>query len=212
MLKKVAGAGVILFALTWVIVWGLHRFGVIDRFAFTWEAFATLATGGLAVMGAAWIGHKQVTITERQTDITERQVGIAARQARIEMLTLQAQMYDRRIAVYRAIQDYMGLQWSDKLTPDTEVSKNFYIALEGASFLFPEPVQQKIRTLHILIRKQFAVRREIYRIEKNNQVAGDEIQDRLDNYSDAIDQEFQDLTQMITRYMRIDEFEADTAE
>ncbi|MEK7454723.1 MAG: hypothetical protein AABZ76_07345 [Pseudomonadota bacterium] len=212
MLKKLGGAGVILFALTWVTVWGLHELDIIDRFRFTWEAFATLATGGLAVLGAMWIGYHQLAITKQQTLITERQVGIAGRQARIEMLNLQAQMYDRRIAVYRAIQDYMGLQWSDKLTPDSEVSKNFYVALEGSAFLFPEAVQQKIRVLHIAIRQQFAVRRTIYKLEKDNQEVGDHVQDKLDRLSDTISEAFEELTEMITRYMRIDEFEADTAE
>lgn len=206
---KVGGVIITLIAIAWVAVWGLHELEIIDRLKFTWEAFATLMTGGLAVAGAAWIGIKQVGITERQANITERQSDIAARQVKLELLTLQSQLYDRRIVIFKAVKDYMAEQWGEKMEPDQAVSREFYLALESSAFLFGPDVQQKMRDLHTKMRKHFAYRRVVARAEKRNDVLSEDEINSGYSLIDGVTEDFETLTNLIMRYMRLDEHSAD---
>lgn len=61
----------------------------------SWEAFATMITGALAVYAAFRVGLKQVDIQNRQAKIQERLSAIEERK-------LRSDLFDRRIAVYEA--------------------------------------------------------------------------------------------------------------
>ncbi len=61
--------------------------------AFTWEAFAALVTGGVAVYAAYRIGQRQSKIIERQV--------------LLQHLTLRHELFDRRFAVYQAALDWL---------------------------------------------------------------------------------------------------------
>ena len=58
--------------------------------SFSWEAFATLTTGLLAVGGAIVIAKLQMHILTRQTEIADRQTDIAAGQAELERVKLRS--------------------------------------------------------------------------------------------------------------------------
>lgn len=111
----------------------------VDWSKFSWEAFATLATGFAAVAGAIVIGRRQLAINERQ-------IVVAARQARAEELALRAELFDRRLAVYRAVKAYLrhaGSLRTDSL-PDVEVWQKFAEEMEQAQFLFDGSTQQRL--------------------------------------------------------------------
>ena len=80
---------------------------LIDWGAFTWEAFATLATGLAAVAGAVWVGSRQMNIAYAQTRISLKQTAILDRQNRLEESKLRAELFDRRMLVYEATADFL---------------------------------------------------------------------------------------------------------
>lgn len=67
----------------------------IDFTRLTWEAFATLVTGALAVLGAFKIGM--------------RQAAIQGRQVALQQLELRRLLFDQRLPVYRATTAWLSL-------------------------------------------------------------------------------------------------------
>lgn len=113
---------------------------MIDWSAFTWEAFATLATGFLAVGAAIYVGRRQTGIAERQTRIQAEQVALAD-------LTLRAGLFDRRLAVYRTTFDFVGHVVTHAERPTRELERSFLDARSQASFLFFDPVRQELKQI-----------------------------------------------------------------
>lgn len=106
---------------------------LIDWAGFTWEAFATLWTGGLAVAGATIVGMRQAAISAQQTKILSRQVAVAE-------IGLRHELFDRRWSVFdatRAILSHIIL--NDKIT-DNELMLNFRVAVGESVFLYREEV------------------------------------------------------------------------
>ena len=121
----------------------------IDWFAFTWEAFATLVTGGFAVVAAYLIGRKQMAILARQADIQAKQV-------ELQSLQLRANLFDRRIKVYDATFEWLrviaaqGYMPGDHelTTPETrEIEFAFYRAIYASQLLFGRGIYDKLETL-----------------------------------------------------------------
>jgi hypothetical protein len=93
---------------------------------FTWEAFATLATGLAAVVAAYLIGRRQVQIQQAQTHLQER--------------SLRFQLLDRRYSVFdRAEALLLEIERTAK-GPSRECERNFLIAKGEARFLFDDSV------------------------------------------------------------------------
>lgn len=95
---------------------------------FSWDAFATLITGALVVVGAVWVGLRQTKILERQVKLDE--------------LTLRKDLFEKRAAVFEATSNFMGfmLREADYPEPDLEIA---YIHAMGQSrFLFPLAVHE----------------------------------------------------------------------
>lgn len=112
---------------------GKNRTDVIDWSAFSWEAFATLATGLAAVAGAIVIGLKQVRITGRQTAILNQQ-------AELEKKRLAHDLYDRRYKVFEttALMLHGMLGGIDPV--QKKVQNDFLVALVESRFLFEPAV------------------------------------------------------------------------
>lgn len=132
-----AGVGAVITGLS---VWGMDKLGWIDRWAFDWQSFSTLATGGAAVIGAIWIGSRQSAITLQQTAIAHRQADIMAMQTQIQRATLSGEFYDRRITILRNVRNYYALSHNsdEQITAiDTdELTIAMLDAAESAAFLF----------------------------------------------------------------------------
>lgn len=86
--------------VTGAAIWSMDKLGWIDRWAFEWGDFATLVTGGVAAIGAIWIGRKQ-------TKIAERQVAIMDRQILLDENNLKAELFERRLETYKITVDFL---------------------------------------------------------------------------------------------------------
>jgi hypothetical protein len=109
----------------------------IDWAAFSWEAFAALATGAGAVAGATWVGLRQVGISRRQTEILDRQV-------ELEEAKLRAEMFDRRLQTYEAAADFLlnlGRQPNEDDGQELRISR-FAQKLRESQFLFESRVYE----------------------------------------------------------------------
>jgi hypothetical protein len=126
----------------------------IDWCGFTWEAFATLAAGGAAVGGATLIGLRQLRVTAQQAEIADRQATVMSRQAdilehqvQVDRAKLRADLFDRRLAVFKAckayIRDAMTIRVDFEPTP--AVWRELADQLEQAEFLFAGDVRSRLR-------------------------------------------------------------------
>ena len=100
--------------------------GLIDWCAVTWEAFATLVTGFLAVGGAFLIGRMQMKIQEKQVGLQD--------------LALRSDLFERRYSVYERVRDLIILAMRLVENPDRETEQKFLAAKGEAKFLFDDAV------------------------------------------------------------------------
>lgn len=124
---------------------------------FTWEAFATVATGILAVAAAAWVGRRQADIAARQTDILARQVAL-------DELKLRTDLFDRRMVVYVATERLLARVLTEFDEKEREVERAFVLAMDQAGFLFRPAVKVELRAIY----KKF----RLYRATQKRLLAG----------------------------------------
>lgn len=132
------------------------QMGWINRWKFDWPSFATLATGAAAVIGAVWIGTKQVGITNEQVRIADRQSEIMAAQANImqqqvdiQHITLKSELYDKRIKVFTEIRDYAQTLSNPGMKINLEIKDSLLIALESCKFLFDDEIYEKACRIYV---------------------------------------------------------------
>ena len=104
--------------------------GLIDWCAFTWEAFATLVTGLLAVGGASLIGFGQMKIQEKQVDLQD--------------LALRSDLFERRYSVYERVREFVVEICQTADSPEWETQQNFFVAKGEAKFLFDDKVVEGV--------------------------------------------------------------------
>lgn len=128
----------------------------------TWEGFATLTTGILAVGGAVYVGAKQAKIAKAQTEILSRQTDIGERAVRVDA-------FDRRMAVFKASSNWLSYiettgnvpgMTQDRSYPEgheqafwkhgAEQQRAFITGMEEARFLFHPRVHEELERLHLL--------------------------------------------------------------
>ena len=93
---------------------------------FSWEAFATLATGLSAVLAAVYVARKQ-------SEIQKAQVGL-------QSLALRSDLFDRRYGVYDRVQNFIGEIVRTADSPGRDIEQQFLIAKGEAKFLFDATV------------------------------------------------------------------------
>lgn len=100
-----------------------------------WQAWATLATGIMAVIGAVIVGLRQVKISERQTAILDRQAGI-------EEAKLRADLFERRMETYEVTVDFLSnMSMVTQIDPaHTERWRAFREKVRESRFLFRDSV------------------------------------------------------------------------
>jgi hypothetical protein len=113
---------------------------MINWSAFTWDAFATLLTGILAVGAAFFVGRRQVEISNKQNSILSEQ-------ARLSALTYRSDLFEHRFEVYDATSRFLGTIIAHADRPDVEVERRFLIALDRSKFLFAPEVTESLRTI-----------------------------------------------------------------
>ncbi len=101
-------------------------FTSVEWSAFSWEAFATLTTGFLAVGGAIAVGLRQTRILERQTTLQEQSV--------------RSDIFDRRYKVFERVERFLLEICQSADDPTKETERDFLISMGEARFLFSETV------------------------------------------------------------------------
>jgi len=123
---------------------------------FTWEAFATLTAGCGAVGGATWVGLRQLRVTAQQASIADRQASVMSRQAdilehqvQVDRAKLRADLFDRRLAVYKASKAYIrdAMTVRADFDPNPEVWTELTLQLEQAEFLFAGDVRSRLQSV-----------------------------------------------------------------
>jgi hypothetical protein len=113
-----------------------------------WQAWATLATGILAVGAAIFVGLRQMKISSRQNDILDRQALISHRQteildrqAGIEEAKLKAELFDRRLQTFEVTADFLlhlGSMPADDRPVHKERWDKFVEKYRESQFLFSD--------------------------------------------------------------------------
>ncbi|MBA4163506.1 MAG: hypothetical protein C0510_02555 [Erythrobacter sp.] len=106
---------------------------MIDWDAFSWEAFATLVTGVVAVAAAFVVGRRQLTIHEQQT--------------RLQELELRSDLFDRRYAVYEKVRQFLLYIMQHAQYPELELEQSFLTAMGESKFLFGDKVQGALQEI-----------------------------------------------------------------
>ena len=91
--------------------------------AFTWEAFATLFTGLAAVVGAVYIGHRQLRISE---------------------LTVRTELFDKRFEYYKLFEKYLSAVRSTEGEISLELQNEFLAESRKAELIFPTKITPEI--------------------------------------------------------------------
>ena len=104
--------------------------------AFTWEAFATLTSGALAVGAAGGVAYFQTRISKRQTDILDEQRKIAAEQVALESLKLRSELFQERMKIYNSTLTWLSVISVDARTPTFDEDAAFINGLRSSRFLF----------------------------------------------------------------------------
>jgi len=163
-------------------------------FIIAWDAWATLAAGSAAVVGAYRIGLRQIATAERQSEIANRQV-------EQQRLQLRAELYDRRVAVYSAIREY-GFRASTGNPVPAEIQRSFYEALNGSRFLFGAELQAWVQELHsVAVRLQVAMER----LTRANSPITDKMIDAVEERQDELSAILKELDSRFAAYLGFEE-------
>ncbi|MEK7454755.1 MAG: hypothetical protein AABZ76_07510 [Pseudomonadota bacterium] len=131
------GNGMAAVAVTIFVLYILdYQLGWIDCWAFEWNDFATLVTGGIAAIAAMIIGTKQVAITREQVHIANRQGIIMDRQTQIQLLMLKNSMLDRRLSLYKDVMDYATLSHVPIDSDRNKLRSKALSGMQNANFVF----------------------------------------------------------------------------
>lgn len=165
-------------------------------FAIAWDAWATLAAGSAAVVGAYRIGLRQIATAERQTEIANRQVDQ-------QRLQIRADLYDRRVAVYSAIREYAYRASTGNVVP-SDVQRSFFEALNGSRFLFGAELQGWVQELHtVAVRLQVANER----ITRTHGAVTDEMLTAVEQRHDQLNAILSELDTRFAAYLGFEELE-----
>ena len=102
---------------------------MINWSQFSWEAFATLVTGALAVAAAWWVGRNQIKIQHRQIKLIENDL-------KIQLLETRTDCVNDMREIYHA--------WMQNAKLTLEEMYKFHKLLERAQLLFPPQISKKL--------------------------------------------------------------------
>lgn len=112
----------------------------IDWCGMTWEAFATLAAGAAAVIGATIIGIKQTRILDSQN--------------RLERLRLKSELFDKRYRVFVEFGVFLDIAATGPANEVQKVIEGTRQNVERSIFLFDHSVYVALSPLFELGQKQ----------------------------------------------------------
>lgn len=111
---------------------------------FSWEAFATLTGGILAVVAALAVGIRQTQISRDQTTILARQVHLAELEQKIAL-------YDKRMEIFHSANDFLVEVLHHTGSPPPETRNDYLKCLNLSRFLFSPALFNKLNEIwHIV--------------------------------------------------------------
>jgi hypothetical protein len=177
------------------------------HYVIDWSAWATLVVGIAAVIGAFVIGLRQVGIAARQADITfrqaeimDRQTDIAERQAETERTRLRAELYDRRVVVLTAIENYLSSMSTNRGVPPSDVSDRLYRSMSIAPFLLGEDAEILCRKL---INTAAILRYATDLLDSRGSDSDEELIERVMNIYYEVDLLRSELRDLMNKYLNL---------
>jgi hypothetical protein len=141
--------------LAMMAVVGVLASGMSLLHDFPWDALATLLAGVAAVIGAVYIGKRQMAISrgqnkilERQADIASRQADILAQQVQLESLKLRSELFERRFKVFEATHAFLIAAYNGEDMTGHQATIDFKRARDEGRFLFDERVSTELEEVH----------------------------------------------------------------
>lgn len=130
----------------------INCFGTSEAYATIIAALIGLIGGLAAVGGAIWVAGRQSTILQKQTEIASRMV-------EIEEMKLKTDLYDRRIEVFSAMREVLGIVARSGRVPGYERTAGgdifanaeflrFQNAMGAAQFLFGGATRKSIEDIY----------------------------------------------------------------
>ena len=157
--------------------------------SFSWEAFATLATGLTAVGAAVYIGRKQTEIQKKQADI--------------QLQAIRADLFERRLENYETVRDLINslLRNADEI--DSGLEQRFFIAQREAQFLFNQKVNDGLSEIWNLCGELNAVALELRQNQISQGHAGVELPARKQAAFQALNAKYRELSSLYSE-IRLD--------
>ncbi|MNQ94027.1 hypothetical protein D3C85_1095210 [compost metagenome] len=128
---------------------------------FSWEAFATILAGILAFVAGVGAIIGAVFVGKRQVNILDQQAKIANKALEIEELKIRVEIFEKRLAVYDATRDWINFILMYARAPgrpthhpeeprEREIARTFYEQMDRARFLFRPEVYIRLTELFSL--------------------------------------------------------------
>ncbi|MBA4779477.1 MAG: hypothetical protein MK060_08775 [Blastomonas sp.] len=122
-----------------------------------WEALATATAGLMAVVGAVFVGLRQVALTRRQIEIMHQQ---ASDDRRLRQQNLKLSLLDRREPLLFKLQD-ISREYFQTGKISSEKKKELYDVLRKSQLLYPKDISDQILdVIYFHERKQTALNRQ----------------------------------------------------
>lgn len=165
--------------------------------AFSWEAFAALATGIMAVIAATYIGKRQLILQENQLEILSRQTRLTENDLKIQLL-------EKRTECVIAMREIVNSWARDARLDDDQISQ-FLQLLRKAELLFPKNLTDKIddAVMAAMATELFA-RRSQRCLDEGDEPTSQEFLEKSFEHEDKLFKIMPDLLREIVSQSRID--------
>lgn len=114
----------------------------------SWEAFAVLVTGILAVAAAWHVGKRQVSVQALQAEIAREQVQLERQNTQLAEFTLRSELFDRRYAYFELFLKYFHATQRPE-PPSGELEMEFIRESRKADLFFPKEASPIITDLFV---------------------------------------------------------------
>lgn len=168
--------------------------------SFSWDAFATLATG-LAAVFAAWrVGSRQIAILAEQQKFIKEQ----SDQARdIKLQELRISLIDRRSECILIMRELTEVFYRDGRL-DREQWPHLTRVLNSSKIIFPNEISDDIvNILSASFKSQQFFNRSRHYLEKGNQEKADEFLEKAFSEEDMLMQLMPKIVDRLEEYTRI---------
>lgn len=166
----------------------------------TWDALATLLTGLAAVGGATFVGHRQVSISERQLLIQQSQ---AEHDRQIRSNQLKLELLDRRSSCLLQVRSVnQALLQNGEIRSDDW--KTLYEAIQESELIFPVGQVDGLREVSSAsIRARFSRRAQNDAFKRGDEDQAEKWHARASTNEDLIFEKLPSLVESMVKHSRL---------